>query len=297
MRLLVIGKSGQLAQSLIEAAPLSGVTCIVAGRNDLDILDKNAVLRLIDYAKPEAVINAAAFAAVDKAESETDAALALNARAPRVLAAATCATGLPLIHISTDFVFDGLKGAPYLETDIPAPLSAYGRSKHAGEIAVMEENPNHAIVRTAWLVSPFGQNFLKTMLRLNAERPELRVVADQHGNPTSTLDLAPALLTIAKQFAERAGRETLAGIYHITNSGEATWHALAQEIVTAAERHGVPAKPVHAITTADYPLPAKRPADSRLDTAKAQRAFGLTLPPWQDAVAECVRRLVTQSTQ
>jgi dTDP-4-dehydrorhamnose reductase len=217
--------------------------------------------------------------------------MALNAAAPRILASATRDAGLPLIHVSTDFVFDGLKGAPYVETDLPMPLGAYARSKRAGEVAVAETNPFHAIVRTAWLVSPFGNNFLKTILRLNAERPELRIVADQRGSPTSTLDLAPALIEMARKLARD---ENLAGIYHAANSGDATWHSLASEIVTAAARHGVPAKPMHAIATADYPLPAKRPQDSRLNTSKMHDLLGFSLPPWQGAIAEIVRRLVAK---
>jgi dTDP-4-dehydrorhamnose reductase len=239
--------------------------------------------------RPTLVVNAAAYTAVDKAESDPDAAFAINRDGAEALAAASHAAGCPIVHISTDYVFDGAKPAPYVETDPTNPTSVYGRSKREGEAAVAAANPRHVILRTAWLYAPYGQNFLRTMLRLARERPQLRVVDDQRGNPTYVPHLAQAVLSIAAQLDESRAW----GIYHIAAAGETTWAGFAARIVMAGARLGVPQVPVIPITTAEYPTPAKRPANSRLDCSKLERMFDLRLPPWQQGVEACIARLET----
>ncbi len=206
------------------------------------------------------------------------------------LAAAARLRGIPIVHVSTDYVFDGTKPAPYVESDATSPLGAYGRSKLEGEVAVAAANPQHLVLRTAWVYAPYGQNFLRTMLRLARERPELRVVADQQGCPTYAPHLAEAILDIAARLAPGQAASAW-GTYHATAAGETTWHGFADAIVCAAARLGIPQVPVIPITTADYPTPARRPANSRLDCSKLERTFGVRLPPWQDGVEACIRAL------
>ena len=233
------------------------------------------------------VINAAAYTAVDKAESDAAAAFALNRDGAGALAAAAAAANCPIIHVSTDYVFDGNKSGAYLEQDATNPLGVYGRSKLEGEAAVATANARHVILRTAWIYGAHGHNFLKTMLRLARERPELRVVADQRGNPTFAPHLADAILAIAAQIGN--GRPW--GVYHATAAGETTWHGFAAAIVAAAKPLGVPQIPILPITTADYPTPARRPANSCLDCGKLERVFGVRLPSWQQGLAECLGEL------
>lgn len=225
-----------------------------------------------------AVINCAAYTAVDKAESEADLAEAINARAPAILARETALLGIPLIHVSTDYVFDGGKPSPYFESDPVLPLGVYGQTKEAGEAAVRAANPHHAIVRTAWVVSARGANFINTMLRLGAERPEVRVVDDQLGCPSNAKDIAAALFTVARDLGDRSGT------WHFVNRGEASWHDLARRVFDAAAARGLPTPLLTPITTNEYPTPAARPANSRLDTSKITADFGIDPRPWQDAV-------------
>ena len=288
MRLLVAGASGQLAHALVQRSrQLAGVTVMALGRPQLDLLDPVSISRALDATRPDVVINAAAYTAVDKAESDAAAAFALNRDGAGALAAAARIAGCPIIHVSTDYVFDGNKSGAYVEEDAPNPMGVYGRSKLDGEAAVAVANARHLILRTAWVYSAHGQNFLKTMLRLARERPELRVVADQRGNPTFAPHLADAILAIAAQIG--SGRPW--GVYHATATGETTWHGFASAIIAAAKPIGVPQVPVVPIATADYPTPACRPANSCLDCSKLERAFGLRLPPWQQGLAECVAEL------
>ena len=235
-----------------------------------------------------AVVSAGAYTAVDRAESEVVAAWTVNALAPAALATATREAGIPLVHVSTDYVFDGTKPEPYVEDDPVAPLGAYGASKEGGEQAVRTTNPAHVILRTAWVVSADGANFVKTMLRLGADRPELRVVADQLGCPTSATDIAQAILAILDRLA---GDDGPFGTYHFVNGGEATWHELAEAVFDRAAAHGRPRPKVYPITTADYPTPATRPANSRLATGKIEAAFGIAPRPWRTAIDEIVDRL------
>ena len=291
MKILVAGAQGQLARALLDQAQGRGEFDVVTlGRPQLDLRDKAAIARTIDAVRPDLVVNAAAYTAVDKAESEPEAAFAINRDGAGALAAAAAAGSCPILHVSTDYVFDGTKAEAYLETDRANPVGVYARSKLQGEVAVAAANPRHLILRTAWLYAPYGQNFLRTILRLAHERPQLRVIADQHGNPTYALHLADAILAIAARLGDDNG-EAAWGTYHAAAGGETTWAGFAAAIVAAGARLGVPQVPVIPITTADYPLPAKRPANSRLNCSKLARTFGVRLPPWQQGVVECIARL------
>ena len=287
--ILITGGSGQVGGALLRLAP-SGVEVVAPSRSELDLTDPVALAAMVGARSWAAVVNCAAYTAVDKAESDVVAAWQINALAPAALATATAAAGIPLIHVSTDYVFDGRKAEPYREDDPVAPLGVYGASKLGGEVAVRTANPAHVILRTAWVVSATGHNFVKTMLRLGADRPQLRVVADQLGCPTSADDIARAILTIIG----RIGQATY-GTYHFVNGGEATWHGLAEAVFARAAAHGRPAPTVEAIATSDYPTPAARPANSRLATDKITRDFGIMPRDWKDAVDEIVDALVKET--
>jgi dTDP-4-dehydrorhamnose reductase len=288
MKLLVAGASGQLAHALVERSRRSvDMTVTAMGRPHLDLLDPASIMRAIATVRPDVVVNAAAYTAVDKAESDAGAAFELNRDAAGALAAAARAAGCPIIHVSTDYVFDGAKSGAYLEEDATNPMGVYGRSKLEGEAAVAAGNVRHVILRTAWIYGAHGNNFLKTMLRLARERPELRVVADQHGNPTYAPHLADAILAIAAQ----VGRANRWGIYHAAATGDTTWHGFASAIIAAAKPLGVPQIPVLPITTAEYPTPVRRPANSCLDCGKLERVFGVRLPTWQQGLTECIGAL------
>ena len=292
MRLLVAGAQGQLARAMIELAPsATDVTAFALGRPALDLTAPASVLKTLADFKPDVIVNAAAYTAVDKAESEPDAAMSLNADGPARLAEAADKMGAILIHVSTDYVFDGTKTTPYVEDDPTAPLGAYGRSKLAGEVAVRAATARHIILRTAWVHSPFGANFVKTMLRLAADRPEVRVVDDQIGSPTYAPHLADAILAISRAaIVDQDGARY--GTYHAAGSGAVTWCGMAREVMRVSASLGGPSATVTAITTAEYPTPARRPANSRLDCTKLATAFGVTLPRWEEGVAECVRHLL-----
>ena len=292
MRIAVTGKLGQVALSLAErAGPDARV--ILLGRPEMDLAEPASIAATIAAARPDVVVNAAAYTAVDKAETERDLAFAVNgAGAGAVAAAAKLA--VPLIHLSTDYVFDGSKAAPYTEADPTAPLGVYGASKLAGEQAVLAAHPGAVICRTAWVYSPFGANFVKTMLRLADTRDELGVVADQIGNPTSAQDIADCVLALAGKLADQ---QAAPGIFHMTGSGEASWADLAEAIFAASAAHGGPSAKVRRITTADYPTPAPRPANSRLDCSKLARTYGLSLPDWRPSLAAVVARLIQENAK
>jgi len=290
MDILILGGSGQVGTELQRLAWPEGVTVHSPSRACLDLTDEISTVRAISARNWSAVINAAAYTAVDKAESEIQAAWRLNALMPAILAAETARRGIPLVHVSTDYVFDGKADRPYAESDPVAPLGVYGASKEAGEQAVRSGNPRHAIVRTAWLVSRHRSNFVKTMLRLAGERDRLRVVSDQRGCPTSAADLASALATIALRLAQDLSSPC--GTYHAVNAGETTWYEFAREITTQAARRGARTAPVEAISTADFPTPAKRPRNSRLSTDKLNRDYGLSMRRWQSALSEILDQLI-----
>ena len=287
MRVLVAGARGQLARSLVSSSAFDDVSVVARGRPELDLTSKETIALTIDETKPDIIINAAAYTAVDLAETEEREALSLNSHGPHMLADEAAGRDIPLIHISTDYVFDGTSDHPYTENDPTAPASAYGRSKLAGEEAVRSAHPQSLIVRTAWVISPYGRNFCKTMLRLAGEHPKLRVVSDQIGSPTYAPHLAEALLDIARQVVGDRDH-SVCGVLHLANGGYASWFDVAQATMKEAERHGLASVPVEAITTADYPTPARRPYNSRLNCDKAHDVFGVTLAPWQDGVAACV---------
>jgi len=291
MRLLVTGAEGQLVRSLKERAPHADIEIIALGRPALDLSAPESLARALEGIEFDALVNAAAYTAVDKAESEEALATRINGEAPGVLAEIAKARGVPFLQVSTDYVFDGEGERPYREDDPVGPVGAYGRSKLAGERAARTANPETTVLRTAWVYSPFGANFVKTMLRLGETRAEISVVADQRGNPSSALDLADAILSIASQRVAR-GPGFGAGIFHMTGSGEAVWAALAEAVFEEAERFGRKPVKVKRIATADYPTPAKRPKNSRLDNAKLGQVFGLTLPDWRESTRACVARLL-----
>lgn len=285
--ILVTGGTGQVGGALLRLAP-AGIDLFAPGRSELDLADPTALAAMVRSRPWTTVINCAAYTAVDRAESDVVAAWQVNALAPAALAAATAATGIPIVQLSTDYVFDGSNPDPYSEDDPVAPVSVYGASKEGGEQAVRTANARHVILRTAWVVSETGSNFVKTMLRLGSERPQLRVVADQRGCPTSADDIARAILAIVG----RIGTGPY-GTYHFVNAGEATWHELAEAVFDRAARHGRrPVPSVAPIATSDYPTPAARPANSRLATAKIARDYGIAPRPWQAAVDEIVDTLV-----
>ena len=292
MRITVTGQSGQVVLSMLERAP-EGVTVTTLGRPDLDLEQLESIGAALAATRPDLIINAAAFTAVDLAESEDAAAQRVNGAAAGEVARAAAGLGIPVIQISTDYVFDGTLDRPYREDDPVGPISAYGRSKLAGEEAVAAAHPNHAILRTAWVYSPFGKNFVKTMLRLAEARDEVGVVADQAGCPTSALDIADAIFAVGRNLVERPDDQALRGVFHMGAQGEAVWADVAEAIFAERERLGGTPVRVKRIATSDYPTPAKRPANSRLDSSRLKTVHGVRLPLWQGSLASCVRRLMT----
>lgn len=293
MRLAVTGSHGQVVQSLLERAG-GDVEVIALGRPMLDLAEPATVLPVLEAAAPDIVVSAAAYTAVDRAEQETGAAYAINAAGAGAVAQAASRLGLPIIHLSTDYVFNGRKDRPYSEGDPTDPLGTYGASKLAGEHAVLAACANSAVLRTAWVYSPFGNNFVKTMLRLARERDEVGVVADQFGNPTSALDIADGVLAVANNLLSNDA-PALRGVFHMTAEGEASWAEFASAIFEASSAVGGPAARVKPITTAEYPTPAPRPANSRLDCAKLERVHGVRLPQWRPSMACVVKRLLEQA--
>ena len=283
-RLLILGKSGQVARALVCANNAFDVLCF--GRHELDLSDLASIAPKIQQAKPAIVVNAAAFTAVDAAETQQEGAFRLNRDGPAALARACAALGAPLVHISTDFVFDGTKGAPYVESDPLAPLNVYGRSKAEGEDAVAKADGAFAIVRSSWLYAADGNNFVRTILRLARERGAVRVVADQRGRPTWASDLAGALLLLAQRLLD--GDPRAAGIFHYCNSGDATWADLAEAAIEGAARRGAAPARVERIGGADYPTAAKRPPDSRLDCARFTALAGAPPPDWRASLEQCL---------
>ncbi|SFD78807.1 dTDP-4-dehydrorhamnose reductase [Bosea sp. CRIB-10] len=291
MRITVTGQSGQVVLSMLERAP-QGVTVTALGRPGLDLEQLDSIGLAIAATQPDLIVNAAAFTAVDVAESEEAVARRVNGDAAGKVASAAAGLGVPVIQISTDYVFDGSLGRPYREEDPVAPISAYGRSKLAGEEAVAAANPIHAILRTAWVYSPFGKNFVKTMLRLAETRDEVSVVADQAGCPTSALDIADAVFSVARNLVKRPTDAPLRGVFHMGAQGEAVWADVAEAIFVEREKLGGKPVRVKRIATSDYPTPARRPANSRLDSSRLETVHGVSLPHWQVSLAFCVRRLL-----
>lgn len=292
MRMVATGREGQVVRSLLERAPTHGVDVVALGRPQMDLADTDdRIIAAIEQVRPDVLVSAAAYTHVDRAEREPDLAYAINEIGARAVAVAARKLGVPLIHLSTDYVFDGTKPAPYVEEDPAHPTGVYGRSKLAGERAVLSVHPDTAVLRTAWVYSPFGANFAKTMLRLAVDREEVAVVSDQQGNPTSALDIADAIIAVARNLLGSKEVE-LRGIFHMTGGGEASWAQFAEAIFAASADAGGPRRKVQRISTADYPTAAARPKNSRLDSTKLARVHGIRLRDWRQSAREVVMRLV-----
>lgn len=290
MKIAVIGRTGQLASSLIErAAKTAELELVAIGRPELDLADPTRIAAVIADEHPDLVINAAAYTAVDLAEDEADEAFRINADAAGEVAAAAAAIGAAIVQISTDYVFDGRSSRPYAETDAVNPINVYGRSKLAGEERVRAANPNHVILRTSWVYSPFGRNFVLTMMKLAESRDTVSIVADQFGNPTSALDLADAIMTLAGGWA-RNGFAGLGDTYHLAGRERASWFEMASAVFADCAELGMPSAKALPIATADWPTRAKRPLNSELDCSRFGRQFGLRLPPWRASVRHVVER-------
>lgn len=295
-RIVVMGSAGQLGTALRSRLNAAGYELVCLARPDVDFADPHALAAAIAAARPDLVVNAAAYTSVDRAENEPELAHAINARAPGIIAEASAACAAPIIHVSTDYVFDGESQAPYDEKDTAAPVTVYGRTKLEGERRVAAANPRHVILRTAWLCSPHGRNFVKTMLALAARQPLLRVVDDQIGCPTFADDLAELVSALIPRLPQLAESERW-GVFHAVNGGTATWCAFARAIMAGSRVRGGPHVPVEAITSAQYPTNARRPANSVLSTAKLQSAYGLAMRPWQHALDDCLDKLLVTGTE
>lgn len=291
LRYVVTGRDGQIARALMERAVGKGIEIITLARPEFDLTRPETIGVALEKSAPDLVISAAAYTAVDQAESnEAEAALA-NAVAPGEIGLASRRLGIPVIHLSTDYVFNGEKATPYEETDPVAPLGVYGRTKLEGERALAAATEDHAILRTAWVYSAYGRNFLRTMLHLAESRDSLNVVADQIGNPTSAIDIADGILAIAGNLMS-SRRKELRGIFHMSGRGEATWAGFAREIFRVASELGRAPTIVQEITTSEYPTPARRPNNSRLNSRKIEELHGVKLPEWQESVEFVVRDLL-----
>ena len=285
-KILVTGGTGQLAEAL---AVLGRDRVQRVGRPAFDFDQPETITAVFHAADPWLVVNAAAYTAVDSAETDTEAAWRANRDGPGQLARLCAEAGVPLIHVSTDYVYDGTKSSPYVENDRPDPRSIYGASKLAGEQAIQASGANSIILRTAWVYAASGNNFVRTMLRLAETHDALSVVADQVGCPTAAADLAAAILTIADLISAGGWSDQYGGVYHAAGSGETSWHGLATAVFEEATRHGAktPAS-VAAITTADYPTAAQRPANSRLDSSRLAEVFDVRMPPWRESLARTI---------
>lgn len=296
MRVTILGASGQLALCLRDTAPGEIQTCFL-GREKLDLGADGFDLAPLEASRPDLVINASAYTAVDKAESDADAANALNAKAPARLSAFCEARAIPFVHISTDYVFDGRKQEAYRESDMPSPLNIYGQSKLAGEQAVAAACSRHVIIRTSWLYSPYGHNFMKTMLRLAGERDELSIVADQIGCPTSAHSLARAIWQVVRQVSGPQQGASLWGLYHYADAGIVSWAGFAETIFLEARDHLRKSPAVEHIPTKDYPTPAQRPLRTVLDCSKFEENFGVSPPELDAGLRDAVRVLYSEAVQ
>lgn len=296
MRILVTGTKGQLVSSLIERGQeASDLDVQVMGRPELDLAHPETISSALGNLEFDAIVNAAAYTAVDQAETEPALAHAINCDAAGAIARVAAQRGVPIIQVSTDYVFNGQKDGAWREDDVTDPLSVYGKTKLAGERAVLAATPKAVILRTAWVYSPFGNNFVKTMLRLAKSRPQISVVADQTGAPTNALDIADGILAVARNLDARPDDASLYGVFHMTSSvdGEApTWADFASQIFSASKDLGGPSADVGRITTAEYPTPAARPRNSLLDCRKLEAGHGVRLPNWDQPVEDAIRRIL-----
>lgn len=290
MRLYVIGATGQVARSLSERGAVQRDFVVGFGaRPEVDLTRPKSASNAIMRFRPDIVINPAAYTAVDRAETESDVAYAINRDAAGEVANAANAVDAPIIHLSTDYVFDGTKPSPYVETDQPNPQGVYGRSKLDGELAVAAANPRHVILRTSWVYAPFGHNFLRTMLRVSAERERIRVVNDQRGCPTYAPDIAAAIFVIARRLVH--WRQQYSGVTHVAGPEAMTWYDFATMIFAESARRAGPSAAVEAISTAEYPTAALRPVNSQLSTKRLQSVFKIGLPPTAASISACLDRV------
>jgi dTDP-4-dehydrorhamnose reductase len=295
VKILVTGKNGQVGFELMRAlAPLGQV--IGVDHTECDLADAEAIRALVRRVAPDVIVNSAAYTAVDKAEAERETAFAVNAEAPRVLGEEAARLGSLMVHYSTDYVFSGTKDGAYSEDDVPAPQSVYGHSKFEGERVLAAANPRHLILRTSWVVGAHGGNFAKTMLRLAADRDRLTVVADQFGAPTSAALLADLTAHLVREHARKDSNSFPYGTYHVAAGGETNWYEYARFVIEVALAAGkqlkVTPQTVLPLATVDYPTPAKRPANSRLDTTRFRDMFGLRLPDWQEGVRHVLQQIL-----
>ncbi len=294
MRILAAGWHGQLASAFMHAAPgRDDIAAFAIGRPGLDICEPRSIERALGDMQPDVLINLAGYTDVDGAESEPDLAFALNSVGARLLAEAAARRRVPIIHISTSYVFDGRKASAYDETDMTAPATVYGKSKLAGEAAVQAANPKHVILRTEWIYSPFGRCFVSNILQRAQLGIPLKVVNDQYGNPTYAPHLVDAILAIAGQLAAEPREEKPWGVYHAAGAGVATWYDVAREALAAAAPLTGLSASLEPISSAEYATRTQRAPNSRLDCSKLERTFGVTLPAWQTGVRECVGRLLS----
>lgn len=295
MRIVVTGKKGQLVQSLLERAPAFGATVVAIGRPEFDLALARSPTELIAAERPDLIVSAAAYTTVDKAESEPDAAHAVNCNGPRALAESAATLGVPVIHISTDYVFDGSKAEPWTEQDTPSPIGVYGASKLAGDRAVLAASPGNIVVRVGWVYSPFGANFVKTILRLAGERDVLRIVSDQTGGPSSALDIADGILTMTRNVLAEPDRSDLRGLFHMAPPDTASWADLAEEICVWLKANTGRDVTVERISTADYPTAARRPSNSRLDSRRLAAIHKYSMPSWHTSLPSVLTRLTADS--
>lgn len=292
-RYLVTGQEGQVVRSLVERGSRhQDIEVLPLGRPALDLAQIDTIEAAILGAKPDVIVSAAAYTAVDQAETDEANAFAINATAVGEIGRVAKTLGIPVVHLSTDYVFDGEKSSAYTESDPVNPLGVYGRSKLEGECLLASSGADHVILRTAWVYSPYGKNFLRTMLRVAETRDDLNVVADQIGNPTSAIDIADAIFKVAGNLLA-SGKDSLRGVFHMTGTGDASWAEFASGIFDASGKNGGPTANVHSITTAEYPTPAKRPQNSRLYCSRLAAEHGVSMPDWQSSTAEVVRRLLS----
>jgi len=291
IRIAVTGTNGQVVRSLVERSAGTDIEVMCIGRPALDLGDPETIDRAIGTAAADVLVSAAAHTDVDKAETKGDLADRINARAPGLLAARARSLDIPLIHLSTGYVFDGTKSDPYNEQDPICPINAYGRSKAAGERAVAAAHQKHVILRTSWVYNPVGRNFVRTMLELARKQDEVRVVADQVGNPTAATDIADGILAVTRDLLG-SGSDERYGTFHMTAAGDTTWAEFASAVFLASAERGGPSARVVQIASAEYHTPARRPANSRLDCAKIARVYGVTLPHWRSSLGPCVERIL-----
>jgi len=292
IRIAVTGTQGQVVRALHERAHRIGVEVFPVGRPKLDLRNQDLILTALAEAKPDAIVNAASYNAVDQAEDEPLLAHQINAGGARSVAAAAQILNVPVVQLSTDYVFDGKKLTPYVETDLVHPLSIYGVSKAAGETAVAERTANYAILRLSWVYSPFSKNFVRTILRIAAEKDMLNIVDDQHGAPTSAFDIADGIVAVIKNLIAQPDDAALRGIFHMVAGGETTWAGFAAAVFAISQQMGGPFAKVQPIASKDYPHKAERPANSRLDCTKIATIHDVRLPDWRSSLKLCVERII-----